>query len=131
MALPTLTNPKDPAFDFEHWMAHTNNLGVMSPLTRFVLPYFLMPSDGAADEAGDWRFNHQVAHDDANANLPSGYGSLTVGLPMGANLVDGDLNDSQALSWWSFQNFQEHLAQANSILPPPAPGQTWTYPFTA
>jgi hypothetical protein len=135
MSGPTLSNPADPWFAFQHAMYHRNALGVMSPLTRFsVIPYFIDPATGKRS-ADSWYLNHGQAHNDAMNNLPSTYlGEVTAGSGVGANLVDTVLDNPWSRSWWVFQNNLEHYVGANTILPapqipPPPPAPTWTFPF--
>lgn len=126
------TPAQQAVFAFEHAMAHRNAFGVMSPLNRFsVLPYFIDPMRKDAP-AQKWNLNHQQAHNDALQHLPSEFGSPTVGLFIGQNLIDTDLNDPRQRQWWIFQNHQEHYIGGNTILPnvnfpPPAP--QWVFPF--
>src|SRR5262245_17165608 len=133
MARPTLLNFHDPAFPWEHAMAHRNFIGVMSPLPRFtVIPYFIDPF--TAKRPGDnWHMNHRRAHDDADDALPDKYLG-TVGFGVSGILVDSDLNDPVSRSWWTFINHTEHYVESNNILPqpqmpPPPPAPIWVFPF--
>lgn len=137
MSRVSLLNSNEAVFGFEHWMAHRDALGVMSPLVRFsVIPYFLDPLLNLGEPAGPWHFNHQQAHNDAANNLPATYlGDIVpLGIALGANLVDSNLNDAWNRSWWTFQNHIEHYIGSAVILPqpqtlPPAPAPMFTYPF--
>jgi hypothetical protein len=136
MALVTLLNINDPAFGFENAMATRNELGVMSPLTRFsVIPYFLDPIMPVMPTPADWwNLNHQQAHNDAMNALPYAYLSdIDLSFAVGANLVDTDLNDPEERSWWTFINHLEHFVSSNAILPnpqiPPTEGPIFVYPF--
>lgn len=133
MARSALLNMDDPWFTFEHAMAHRNGLGVMAPLDRFsIIPYFIDPMLGNPTPADFWNLNHQSAHNDALANLPTTFGASTIGLHIGGLLRDTDFNNPGQRKWLEFQNHQEHYVGGNSIspnvqIPPPAP--QWTYPF--
>lgn len=133
MSRAALLNMDDPAFGFYHAMAHRNAFGVMSPLNRFsVLPYFIDPWLGDSGAARKWNLNHQQAHNDALQNLPEYFGATSIGLRIGGNLIDSDLNNPRQRKWFEFQNHQEHYVGGDVILPnvqfpPPAP--QWVYPF--
>jgi hypothetical protein len=131
MSSVVLTNLDDPAFTFHHAMAHRNALGIMAPLTRYsVVPYFVDPMLALAS-AGPWQLNHQQAHNDALADFPTYFDSMHVGLRVGQNMVDTDLNDPVERSWFQFQNHMEHYIGAQTFAPPPTvqPRVTWTFPF--
>jgi hypothetical protein len=115
-------------------MSHRIALGVMSPLNRFsILPYLIDPMlENTAIPAGPWNLRHQQAHNDALQNLPTSFGAATVGLFIGQNIRDTDLDDPRQRTWWTFQNHMEHYVGGNTLspteqLPPPAP--QWVYPF--
>ena len=115
-------------------MAHRNGLGIMSPLDRFsIVPYLLDPMDPENPLSGDsWMLDHQQAHNDAMANLPTEFGASTIGLHIGGILRDYNLDNPEQRTWWTFQNHMEHYVGGNSIspnvpFPPPAP--QWMYPF--
>ena len=133
MSRAVLLNSNDPWFAFDHAMAHRNGLGIMSPLDRFsAIPYFVDPMVGVAEPASIWHLRHQQAHNDALANLPTEFGASTVGLFIGQNLRDYNLDDARLRTWWTFENHMEHYVGGNTIspnvyIPPPAP--QWTYPF--
>lgn len=131
MALVALLNPDDPAFAWEHAMAHRTALGVMSPLTRFgILPYFIDPQRDLNQRASPWHQNHQQAHGDQALHLPTEYASRARGVANWAILSEYDLSRSDSKQWWAFQNHLEHYVGSNSILPPaPPPAPRWTYPF--
>ena len=152
MTLATLienTNT-DPAFAFEHRMAHSRNFGIMSPLSRFsVLPYLLDPVVDGPDPSSNWNLDHQQAHNDAIASFPPQpfilYGRGTTvepqppdGLPFNFILVDTDLNDQGQLPWWELQNLVEHQIMSSIAQPqvfggttahPLTYGRTWVFPF--
>lgn len=133
MSRVVLLNSRDPWFAFDHAMAHRNGLGVMAPLDRFsVVPYLLDPMSDISIPGGSWHLDHQQAHNDALANLPSQFGAATVGLHIGGILRDYDLDNTRQRLWWEFQNHQEHYVGGNTILPSvqiPPPAPQWTYPF--
>jgi hypothetical protein len=130
MAQSTLLNSSDPWFAFEHSMAHRAALGIMAPLDRFsAIPYFVEPDLGDNQPASMWNLDHQQAHNDALQNLPSAYGATAIGLAIGQNLVDSNLDDPEQRTWFTFQNFMEHYVGANTILPAPGPETEWTFPF--
>ena len=118
-------------------MTHRDALGVMSPLVRFsVIPYFLDPLLNVGTPASFWHLDHQQAHNDAANNLPATYlgDIIPLGISIGANLVDSNLDDPWNRSWWTFINHMEHYIGSNTILPqpqtpPPAPAPVFTYPF--
>jgi hypothetical protein len=128
-----MLNSDDPWFPWDHAFAHRNALGVMSPLDRFSsIPYFIDPMQDIATPGSMWHLDHQSAHNDALANLPTEFGASTVGLFIGQNLRDTDLDDPRQRLWWTFQNHMEHYVGGNTItpnvqFPPPAP--QWVYPF--
>jgi hypothetical protein len=119
MSIATLLDYTDAAtFDFEHMMAHRNYFAVMAPLNRFsVLPYLLDPSYDTGIPASKWHLNHQQAHNDSLNVLPSLYGSTTIGLHIGGNLIDWDLSSPDQLQWWTFANHHEHYIANASTLP--------------
>jgi hypothetical protein len=121
------------AFELEHAMAHRNALGVMAPLPRFsVIPYLVEPMQVGARPTTQWHLNHQQAHDDALSNLPSQFGSTSIGLRIGRDLADYNLEDPRQRTWWIFQNHMEHYIGGSTILPQvqfPPPAPQWTYPF--
>lgn len=107
------------AFTFDHVMEHRKLLGGMSPLDRFsVLPYFLDPFANRPD----WHMNHQQAHNDGMANLPSWFGETTVGIPTNKNVIDTNLDIPRKKTWWMHVNKMEHQI-ASSVL------QDLVYPF--
>ena len=134
MSRASLLNSYEPGFVFEHAMAHRNALGVMSPLPRFsVIPYFLDPMM-LTEPGGVWQQNHMQAHADAAKQLPSQFGSGTLGLAINANMLDYAFDDPDSREWWTFVNHIEHYVGGNTILPqsapqPPPPAPQWTYPF--
>jgi hypothetical protein len=135
MSLASLLNPDEPAFAWEHQMAHRTNLGVMSPLTRFsVIPYWLDPLANTEQPASAWHLDHQQAHNDSALHLPSAYLGTAVGIELHANLVDYDLSNPEQRQWWAFQNQLEHFVGNNAILPqpqipPPPPAPIFRFPF--
>lgn len=135
MSRASLLNSEEPAFAFEHAMAHRNALGVMSPLPRFsIIPYWLDPMLQTDEPGGFWHHNHQQAHSDAALHLPPEFGSGQRGIELHANLLDYDLSNPDSRTWWTFVNHLEHYVGGNTILPqsapqPPPPAPQWTYPF--
>lgn len=133
MSRVVLLNSNDPWFAFDHAMTHRNGLGVMSPLDRFsAIPYFVDPMQNIGTPASMWHLDHQAAHNDALANLPTQFGASTIGLRIGGILRDYNLDNPDQRKWWEFANHQEHFVGGNTIspniqFPPPAP--QWTYPF--
>lgn len=122
----------DPAFSFEHYMAHSTYYGVMSPLYRFsVLPYMIDPMGDVNVMAGDWNLNHQQAHNDFLSTLPAYWYAQSAGIPMSQILVETNLNSPEEMQWWLFSNLVEHQAANNSILPGPILNRDWdwVYPF--
>lgn len=135
MSRASLMTRKDRTFAFEHAMSHRNALGVIWPLPRFsVIPYFIEPEvkERGKKPSSSWHLDHQQAHNDALANFPSQYGSTQVGLHIGVDLRDYDLDRERTRKWWEFQNHMEHYVASNSILPTtpaPYPTRQWRYPF--
>jgi hypothetical protein len=133
MARSVLLNSSDPWFPFEHAMAHRNALGIMAPLDRFsAIPYFVEPDLGDNRPASMWNLDHQSAHNDALDNLPSYFGATTVGLRIGQNLIDSNLDDAEQRTWFTFQNHMEHMIGGDTILPNtafPEPAPQWRWPF--
>lgn len=134
MSRVVLLNMDDPWFSFDHAMAHRNALGVMAPLNRFsIVPYLLDPIMPDEPTAGDdWNLDHQQAHNDALANLPTHFGASTIGLHIGQILRDTNFDNPEQRKWFEFQNHTEHYIGGNTItpniqFPPPAP--QWTWPF--
>jgi len=141
MALPTLlrrggSDAERAQFAFDHAMAHRELLGGLSPLPRFsVLPYHIDPQ---WPTLAGWEINHQSAHNDMMANLPSwswtfwvprppdyqllppppapGYAPdpIPLGLPSNLNLMDSETNEA-ARAWWEFTNHQEHLMAQSTL----------------
>jgi hypothetical protein len=129
-------------FAFEHAMAHRNYLGQMAPLTRFsVIPYLLDPMiDNPSIAASNWHLNHQQAHNDALTSIPSYYvnprtgeawpeGETEVGLFIGTDLRDTDLNNEGQRKWWLFLNHQEHYVANGVTLPASIDPPPQTFPF--
>lgn len=115
------------AYSFEHAMAHRTLLGAMPNIAKLsVLPYLLDPM-----EFGDPKYllNHQQAHNDATANLPSlPYAAQpsAPANPLALNeLTNKNLYDTTGnIAWWTFANLQEHLAALATLPPTLGP-----YPF--
>jgi hypothetical protein len=128
-----LLNFNDPTFAFQHAMSHRNAMGVMSPLDRFsIIPYFIDPEQNVGTPGSMWHLDHQQAHNDALQHLPTEFGAATVGLFIGQNLRDYDLDNEGQLKWWLFQNWAEHYVGGNTIspnVPLPPPALQWTWPF--
>jgi len=117
------------AFAFDHAMRHRENLGAMSPLTRFsLLPYFIDPEKNTPF----WHLVHGQAHIDFTETLPfwwdlpdpSLWPNNGVGIPSRQPLVDTNLDNSQKRNWWEFANNQEHMIAEASLT-----NATLTYPF--
>jgi hypothetical protein len=106
-------------FDFEHMMAHRLYFGAMSPLAHFsVLPYLLDPSFDTDHPASKWHLNHQQAHDDALVTLPARFGTTEdIGIFVGQIVREDDLSNQDQLTWWTFQNHQEHFVANDTLLP--------------
>lgn len=129
MALPDLMRLGDSQVDrdlfaFEHAMAHRTLLISMSPLTRFgQIPYMRMldPMLDIQQPAVDWHLNHQQAHNDFMRVLPQSYGAKPVGLFIGGNVIDYNLDDEEQRQWWIHRNHTEHYVATGTISPPPGP----------
>lgn len=120
-----LVRGDNPAFAFDHYMAHSQNYGAMFPLSRFsVLPYLLDPESDVSVPAGNWNLNHQQAHQDFLLTLPSYFGSTLTGLPISQVMVEANLNDPEQVEWWTFTNLIEHQMSGLSL-----PLAGWVYPF--
>lgn len=137
MAICVLLNSNDPWFEFEHVNAHRVYLGAMAPLTRFsILPYLLDPEIQVGQSASIWHLNHQVAHNDALATLPTFYRYSFIeieeparGLFMGPSVVDTNLDDASQRTWWTFVNHTEHI-MANDALLPVTGSTLYQFPFS-
>jgi hypothetical protein len=78
---------------------------------------------------GNWHQNHMQAHDDSLNALPSEFGqSKLVGLRIGQDLRDTDLDDPRKKTWWEFQNHREHYI-ANGTISPFLPDLLTQFPF--
>jgi hypothetical protein len=105
----------------------------MAPLDRFsVIPYFIDPEQNVGTPGSMWHLDHQTSHNDALQHLPTEFGAATVGLFIGQNLRDTNLDDARQRTWWTFQNHMEHYVGGDTILPNvylPPPAIQWQYPF--
>jgi hypothetical protein len=111
----------DPAFAFEHFQSHIIYFSHMLPIPRFsVMPYLLDPMLEVNWPAVSWHLNHQQAHDDFLATLPTARGSSRIGIPGSQLLVDVNLAIPEDEQWWLFSNLIEHQL-ADSVLPPISP----------
>jgi hypothetical protein len=116
--LATLSNLDlaDPAFSsgfsWDHDQLHKQNLGAMTPLNRFNLPYFIDPF---VDQSS-YHMRHAFAHGDMLTVLPSYFGAEIFGLPSHQYFFDANMVTPETRSWNVFANHQEHFI-ANQSLP--------------
>jgi hypothetical protein len=111
MSVATLLNVHDPAFDFEHRMAHEAMLTAQAGVTPNFsgAPYWIDPAYGDAGVPAGWENSlHTQAHADFISLFPAPYG--------GSGVVD--LNDISLRpapdQWWQFSNWQLHYI-ANQV----------------
>ena len=110
MSVATLLNVRDPAFDFEHRMAHEAMLTAQALKTNVFsgLPYWLDPAYGDPGVPAGWQNSlHSQAHADFISLFPSPYGGSTVSLT-GVSL------EPHPDAWWEFNNHQLHYI-ANQV----------------
>lgn len=126
MPTAVLLNHEDPAFAFEHAMAHRNVMRVMYPLSRFsAMPYFVDPEIMTDQNASSYHLDHQQAHNDAFSALAP-YGSVTpVSHFVRPNLADTNLADQEKLSWWKHHNHMAHYTAEQTVVPDPR----YRFPF--
>lgn len=122
MAIDTLMtggSRVSPAFGIEHRAVHQQIIDALPPGVQYVIDpsYFEPRSAPAGDPASFWAVKHQNAHDTAISDLPPFYGSSAVGMNVGQNLVDLDLEEPTGLTWALFVNLQLHYAAMLSIGP--------------
>lgn len=112
MSAATLMNANDPAFPFEHRMAHETMLIAGGDSSTFFsgLPYYLDPAYGDTAVPAGWGNSlHAQAHADFISLFPAPYGGSGV-----ASLNDVSLY-SEAQAWWQFSNFQLHYVADQAI----------------
>lgn len=109
MSAATLLNVRDPAFNFEHRMAHEAMLTAQAQVSNTFsgAPYWLDPAYPDADVPAGWANSlHTQAHADFIGVFPAPYG--------GSGVVD--LNDialrPEPDAWWQFANWQLHYIAA-------------------
>lgn len=95
-------------FVFDHDQEHRSLFNrIASPSEH---PALIDPAPIAqtSRRAGNWQFDHQIAHDDFNAALfDTRFGRQ--------NIADSDLTSQASLEWWTFVNHHEHyLANSQS-----------------
>ena len=112
MSAATLLNSADPAFAFEHRMAHTTMLIASgAEASNFSgLPYYIDPAYGDTAVPAGWENSlHAQAHGDFISLFPAPYGGSGV-----ASLNDVSLY-SEAQAWWQFTNFQLHYTADQAV----------------
>jgi hypothetical protein len=114
------------AFQFEHAMAHRQNMQVMGPLDQWsAIPYFIDPTIWDADPGTNWHLNHQQAHHDFISYLPAYFDQTQTawkanpGIPTNQHMLDPVMNEPKSRSWWTHQNHTEHATANAAILPLP------------
>ena len=107
MSAATLLNAADPAFSFEHRVAHQGMLITeaqqLSSLNFSGIPYWIDPAYGDTAVPTGWENTlHAQAHADFIGLFPAAYGGSGV-----ASLNDVSLYPEPD-AWWQFSNFQLH-----------------------
>jgi len=116
MSIVSLQTTADPAFSWENAMSHkviAYDLALegLSPIP----PFSFDPMQGTDEPASPWHLQHQQAHNDFLAALPTSAGASSTGIPIGWILVDTTFSDPGQLQWWTFANQNEHLAAMAAI----------------